>query len=366
VPGVAHHLVHGEEIRRVVQLLDELQLVRDARLDVGRHALRPAFRRRLAHPAGQGLLRRAARLQDLVRILVPQLVEAEARAGFEHPDRVADGIRAAREQSRHLGRALEAALAVALAREADRIHRPPEPDRGQHVGEASPGRMVVARVGGGQQPGPGSPRHGCERLQPVPVGPVLDRGRRAEQRQRQRAAERRSVGPHPRREGGIRQGRGNGRHHHASRMPDQVVAVDLAHALGRLHASQRQQPGQPAVAVAVRRPGEIGGAVREDEPRPDDEAQPDLLGRDMGTHRAGQAVQVADADPRMAEGGSRGDQLGRVRGAVQQRVVGPRAELGEGGRHARKPCRNQRTGWPGRMGPARPTQSRAPEPSATR
>ena len=60
------------------------------------------------------------------------------------------------------------------------------------------------------------------------------------------------------------------------------------------------------------------------------------------------------------------DQLGRVGRPVQQRVVGPGAHLGEGGRHGRKPCRNQRVGSSGRIGSAWPIQSRAPELSATR
>jgi hypothetical protein len=139
--------MHGEEVARVVQLLDQFEFMRDTRLDVGRHAVRPARGRGLMHAVGERLQRRAAGFEDFVGVFVVQLIEREAGAGIEHADRAGQRLGVIAEQTRHLGRALEAAFAVAVGGMADPVDRGAEADGRQHVGEAAAGRMVIARVG---------------------------------------------------------------------------------------------------------------------------------------------------------------------------------------------------------------------------
>jgi len=63
---------------------------------------------------------------------------------------------------------------------------------------------------------------------------------------------------------------------------EQVVAADQACALGRAGAPEREQPGQTAEGGAVGGPDEVLGAVVEQEPRPDREAQARALIVDAG------------------------------------------------------------------------------------
>ncbi len=86
----------------------------------------------------------------------------------------------------------------------------------------------------------------------------------------------------------------------------------------------------------------------------------------MSTYDTGKAVGVADTDAGMTERCGRRHHLGGVGGAIEEREVGAGADLGERGRHARYPWRNQRGGRSGRCESMRPIHSRAPETNSTR
>ena len=136
-------VVHGEEVRLVAQLLDQLELVIDRRSHGAGGAVGPApalaFRRQLAQPAR----RRFAVRHDLARILVAQLVERES-----------DSVRRSRTWPRatrriDLVQALERAqvtLAVRIQRVARAIDRRAEPRRRQHVLQRAPAAHVHVHV----------------------------------------------------------------------------------------------------------------------------------------------------------------------------------------------------------------------------
>ena len=63
--------------------------------------------------------------------------------------------------------------------------------------------------------------------------------------------------------------------------------------------------------------------------------------RDMRAHHARDGVAVGDADPRHAERDRLRDHGGRMRRAVQERIIARGDELGEARAHANRPCRNQ-------------------------
>ena len=78
--GEAHQVPHGEKIRLVAQLADQLQFVLELLADFFGHAVRIALRRALPGELRQKLQRRLALGRELGRIFVPQLVEREAAA----------------------------------------------------------------------------------------------------------------------------------------------------------------------------------------------------------------------------------------------------------------------------------------------
>ncbi len=149
----ADDVVHGQEIGGVIELADQFQLMVDLRLHLVRQADGPAAARALFRQRLQHRLRRPAVRRDLVRILVAQLVEAEA-ASFGDRQRLRQRIRPAAEQRRHRRRPLDMALAV-LAEQpgAGFVDRHALAHAGQHVGQRPPRRRVHQHVVGRDQPG---------------------------------------------------------------------------------------------------------------------------------------------------------------------------------------------------------------------
>ena len=176
IPGEADDVVDGEEVGGEAEPVDQLELV----LDQGAHRLRHATR--IALPgAGPGeplqlLLRRASRGDRVHRVLVAELVEAEA-AGLGHLDRAGDGVRMAMEQPRHLVRALEVALGVGEQPEAGRIDGRARADAGEHVLQRPAGRGVGVHVVGGDEGRAARPGHVGEDGEPAGiVAPVEHMG----------------------------------------------------------------------------------------------------------------------------------------------------------------------------------------------
>src|SRR3546814_5630643 len=75
-----HDAVHREEVRGVLQLLDQSQLVLERCPNTVRHAFGIAFGGALPCQFGQRLLGRERRVVALLRILIGQLIQRETAA----------------------------------------------------------------------------------------------------------------------------------------------------------------------------------------------------------------------------------------------------------------------------------------------
>ena len=111
----------------------------------------------------------------------------------------------------------------------------------------------------------------------------------------------------------------------------EVVARQVAFALGGAPLAERQQPREPAIGRPVGREAQHARTIVEIEPRADDEADARRLGRHMGAHHAGQRVAVGDGERLEAERGGGDRQLVGVRRAAQEAEVRGDLELGVAG-----------------------------------
>ena len=165
---VMHDVVHGQEIMRVVQLGDQVEL-----LAQGGEELVVDIVVEIGFDAGPGqvlqmLLRGLARRHRLVRVLVFELVERERNAprkahGFR------DRLRQVAEQPRHFARRLQVALGIGLQPSADGIDGGLFADAGQHVLQPAAGRMMVQHLVGRQQRHLGGKRQTMQPRQPALV-----------------------------------------------------------------------------------------------------------------------------------------------------------------------------------------------------
>ena len=125
------------------------------------------------------------------------------------------------------------------------------------------------------------------------------------------------------------------------RIVDQVGEEELALALDGAPVAERQQPREPAPALAGRGIGDdVWRAVGEGEARADDQAEIDrepvrcrllarVAERDMGLHHPRHGVAVGDADRLVPERDRMADHVRGMRGAAQKAVIGRRHQLGE-------------------------------------
>ncbi len=149
--GLAHDVVDGEEVGRVIELRDQGQLVRDEGLHFLGHAARIAFFGADPGEAFQFLLPRAPFGHRLDRIFVAQLVEREADARGDL-DAARDGFGMIAEQPRHLGRRFQMPLGIGEQAEPGLVERHMLADAGEHVLERPAlGRVVVHVVGGDER-----------------------------------------------------------------------------------------------------------------------------------------------------------------------------------------------------------------------
>ena len=139
--------VHGQEVRRILQPLDQPQFVLELGPDLVGQAFRIAFCGTFPGQLLQRLLRRQARHRPLFRILVGEFVHAEG-AAVGDLDRPRHRFRIAREQPRHLLRRLQIAVGVPLAAEAGLVDRDVVPDAGDDVLQDAPRRFVKQHVVG--------------------------------------------------------------------------------------------------------------------------------------------------------------------------------------------------------------------------
>ncbi len=287
-PGVADDAVHGQEVGRVAEAADEVDLVPQLPGHVLGQAVRVAQRDAVPDRALQRLLRRLARHVGLVRILVAQLRQAEAAAvGDLRRARQRLGVVA--EQPPHLGGALEVAVGEPLLAEAGLVDGAALADAGHHVLQDAPVRGVEQHVAGDHGRHPRRLRHVVQPTQPHRVAGTAAQG----QGQVAAAAEARAETAELLLQAAVRLVRQQD-DQQALAVGDQVPPGDVAAALAGAALAQGQQPAQAPVGCAVGRVGQHGQAIAQVQAAPHDEADADLLGTGMGAGYAGQRVVVGD------------------------------------------------------------------------
>ena len=137
----------GQEVGRVVQLLDQPELVSQRLHDIIRQSLGVAPSGALPGELLQRLLRRERRISALLGILIGQLVQREA-AAFDDLDRAGQRLGIAGEQAVHLVRRLEISIGMALAPVAELVDGDAVADAGDDILQDAPARLVEQHVVG--------------------------------------------------------------------------------------------------------------------------------------------------------------------------------------------------------------------------
>ena len=336
----AHDVGHREEIRLVVQLGDQRELVLDLFEDLLRRAARIARRQAFEDERAQPARRRMPGRDDLLRILVAQLVERET-AALGDSDAFVEQF--ARVQARQAQATPQVLFGVRRERVAERLQRHVQPDRGERV------LQRLARANVAEHVADGHARHAHR---------VGDASRGFEQRRVVAAHEQRNAEPAAAVEAfaqearllqqafggrlGARSVDGDDRrgHQQCEAVIDaciEVVDEQPVRAFVGTHARVRDQLRQ--VAVAVARGGEqhetrlVAKGVVQRELGADDERQPGVACAQMRTHDAGKRTLVGDRQRRIAERLRALDQLFGMRGAAQEREVRDAVQFGVAGKH---------------------------------
>ena len=146
--GIAHDVMHRQEIPRVVELRDDAQLLLDGFADMRRNAIGIAHRSALPGQVGQMFVRRQARRDRFVRIFIGQFLQRKAAA----PDdllRAQHSVGMVAEQPRHLLRGFQVTLGIGLQGKARLVDAAAETNAGHHVLQRTPIGQVVEHVVGG-------------------------------------------------------------------------------------------------------------------------------------------------------------------------------------------------------------------------
>ena len=247
--GKGHQVVHGQEVGRVAQLVDQAKLVLDLRPHLGRHAVGVTLFGAAPGEIDQVLHRGPARRADLVGVLVAHLVEAEGRGPLGDLDAAGDRLRVRPEQTGHLLGRLGRALRVRVQMHPRLLERAAQTDARQHVLERPALRNVVVHVVGGHQ---GNAHVRPQRRQLLQaaciVGPV-ETGR----------SEREAIvvkdPPEPEQqidEGLVQDGRPNDDPQQPVAVLDQIVQDQMAFPLRRPALAEGQQPAQPPIGRKIR------------------------------------------------------------------------------------------------------------------
>ena len=96
---------------------------------------------------------------------------------------------------------------------------------------------------------------------------------------------------------------------------------EAAFSLGGLAAASGQELAEPAITMAVHRPEQDRAGIVQRDFGSHDQLEAGLLGRDVGTDHAGQAVPIGDGHPGIAQAGRLGDELVGMRRSFQEGEV---------------------------------------------
>ncbi len=140
-----HDVVHGEEVRLVLELGDQRELVLDRLSRRGRHAFRPAVTCALLREAPQPCGRRVTFRHDLARIFVTQFLERERAA---RGDLHRSGEQLGRMQLRDALERAQVTLTVLKQREPRPLDGGADAGCGEHVLQRAAAARVHVRVPG--------------------------------------------------------------------------------------------------------------------------------------------------------------------------------------------------------------------------
>jgi hypothetical protein len=313
---VIDHVVHGEEEGFVAQLGDDGQLLLQQRAHLAGNAAGPVPRRALPGELRQPGGGRLAPGHQLARILVAQFLQREGAAVGNGHGR---GQQLRRIQPRQLGAVAQVPLRQAVA------------DRGEHVLQLAPPRVVHVHVAGGHRLDAQPRRQPERRLEQrgvvaiaqhrhaQPQGALVTRG--------QPAAVFLRAGS-----GGAEQPLAGQPDQQAVRgsgdAPGQVLPGEVVAALARGAAAARDQRADLAVAAPRRGQRHELQAVIEGELAADDQPGARFLRAHVGAHHAGHGALVGECQRAIAECCRAFDQLAGMRGAAQEAEVAQRMQLG--------------------------------------
>ena len=289
--------MNGQEIGRIVELVDQFQFVIDLRADLWRYAAGIARFRTLPGEAFQFRLRRSAGRGLVVGIFVAQFVERKTAAvGDDHG--LQNRFRVAAEQPRHFFRRLEMTLGIGRQAEPCLVDGAVFADAGQDIHKWLAFRHMHPHVVGGnhrdvhidREPGEGPQPGAIVAVIAAPCGqPDI-----ASQYFPQTAQMRRIGGIRFRSHAGWRQRDEN----LAARMGEDVFQPDFAFALCGAAAAERDQRRQPSIGGAVRREAQHRRRVLQVQPGADDKLYTSLFRRLVSAHDTSQRIPVCHRDGR--------------------------------------------------------------------
>ena len=326
--GIVHDVVHGEEIARVFELLDQ----------------REFLLKRIAYLLGDSVgetpggalpgeifemrLRRLAVRHRLVGIFVFQLVEGVA-AGVSDLHGAGKRRFVAGEEPRHLLRRFEMPLGIGLELQPCVMDRAFLADAGENVLQGPAVACVIEHGAGGDEGKANARRQLRKRFDAGAVAAAIRMtGGEVEARpEAKRFLDATKLGFKIARGGKI-----------VGRQSDEDEAIGVGGNVGEMERAfpllgaalaKREQAAEPAVSGAVRRVGEQARRIVEIETRADDEFDAAHFFRGkMRADHAGERVTVGDGDCRKPERLCRRHQLLGVRAATQEREIGGDFELG--------------------------------------
>ena len=343
-PRPPHDVMHGEEVMRVVQLRDQVQLLAQDGAELVVDALRKISADARPCQVLQVLLRGPARRHRLVGIAVLELIERERDTAREAHG-LHDRLRRIAEQPRHLAGGFQVALGIGLQPPARPVDRGLLADAGQHILQGAPFGMMIEHLVGGDERHARGGRDALKTGQPPRIVAAMEQARREPDAAGPALPQPREQPERLRRLETMRQGEGEKL---AVAEIHQVAEAEMAFALRGGALAAGQELAQAAIGIAVARIGEnVRRAVVEHQPRPDQQPGParelGIAEFAVGAHHPGQRVAVGDADRRQPQLAGPMHVVLRVRAAAQEREIGGDADLGIGWRgHANTPCRNQR------------------------
>jgi hypothetical protein len=313
--------VHGEEVRRIFEPLDQREFMIELFLHFAGQALGISVLYAVPGELLQGLLRRQLGHRPLFRILVGEFVQSERAAGSDL-GRPGYGVRIARKKPGHLFRRLEVSVRMPLAPEADVVDGGAIPDARHDVLKDAPVRFVEEHVVGRDRRHAEARRHVRQVVDPQLVV------RPAAQRQRHVGAVAEPVrGPFEPQRADLVGFVGDKDRDQTLPVLEDVLPFEDALGLAPSLLPHRKQTAQPRIGGPVRRVDQHRHAIDQIEPAADDHPDARDLGRFVRADDARERVAVDDRKALDADRGGMREQFLAGRRAPQEREVRRALEL---------------------------------------